>query len=435
MDTDNSKPAVRVSRPERQQVEMRFAALDQLVPADHRVRLVWAYVEAIDLRRLYAPIRAVEGGAGRDAVDPKILVALWLLATIEGISSARQLARSCERDIIYQWICGGVGVNHHLLSNFRTAHEAFLDELLINTVATLLNQGIITLETVAQDGMRVRAHAGARSFRRRKSLLECRDEAARHVQKLRDESQSDPAAETSNARQKAARERAARERQEKIERAIKELDELEQQKESRKKGSGEQARCSTTDPEARTMKMGDGGFRPAYNTQLAEDAKSGMIVMVDVTNNGSDGGQMAPMHSQLLQRYGVTPKHQLVDGGFTTHEDITDVERQNTQVIGPIPKMGRFEKNGTNPYARQPRDTDEMAAFRERMSTDEAKALYRQRSALAEFPHAEFRNRGLGQFRVRGLKKVRTVTKWYAIAFNFMRMLTLNCLPGVASPT
>ena len=220
--------AVRVKGPERSQMEWRPASLDQMIPAVHPVRSVWLYVEGLDLSPLYQGIKAVEGHVGRDAVDPKILMALWLWATLEGVSSARQLARLCERDWAYQWICGGVGVNYHLLSDFRTGHGEFLDQLLTNTIATLLHRQIVTLETVAQDGMRVRAHAGSHSFRREPTLQACRQQAAAYVQKLREENEDDEATGSGTARQKAARARAARERLERVEDALKDLKELEQ---------------------------------------------------------------------------------------------------------------------------------------------------------------------------------------------------------------
>ena len=162
--TTSSSDRARVKRPERAQVEWQPVALDQLLAGDHRARIVWRYVESLDLSVLYRKIRAVEGGVGRDAVDPKILMALWMFATIEGISSARHLSRLCERDLAYMWLRGGVGVNHHLLSDFRTAHGEFLDQLLTDTIATLMHQGLVTLDMVAQDGMRVRASAGISSF-------------------------------------------------------------------------------------------------------------------------------------------------------------------------------------------------------------------------------------------------------------------------------
>jgi transposase len=426
--TDVSWPEVRVKRAQRDQIQWRDAALDQMIPKDHRVRAVWAYVDSLDLTPLYGKIRAVEGGVGRDAVDPKILMALWMFAIIEGISSARHLARLCERDLPYLWICGEVGVNYHLLSDFRTDHGGFLDELLTDTIATLLHQNLVTLETVAQDGMRVRAHAGSGSFRRRKSLEDCRQEAAAQVQKLREENAEDSASDASNARRRAAAQRAAAEREQRVEAALKNLAELQKQKEQRKKGSGEEARCSTTDPEARNMKMGDGGFRPAYNVQFATDGDTRMIVAVAVTNNGSDGGQMAPMHETVSQEYGKVPGHYVVDGGFATNEDITQVEKSGSQVAAPMTHADRIAQRGGDPHERRAGDTDEMAAFRQRMTTAEAKAILKQRPSIAEFPNAECRNRGLHQFRVRGLEKVRTVSLWYALVFNFMRMTHLGVL-------
>jgi transposase len=425
---DGSDPRVRVKRPQRNQIQWRDASLDQLIPRDHRVRAVWAYVDSLDVKPLYKKIQAVEGGVGRDAVDPKILMALWMFAIIEGISSARHLARLCERDLPYLWICGDVGVNHHLLSDFRTEHGAFLDQLLTDTIATLLHQKIVTLETVAQDGMRVRANAGSGSFRRKKGLEECRQEAAEQVRKLREENDDDSEHGSGNARRRAAVERAATERAQRVEEALKNLVELQEQKEQRKKGSGAEARCSTTDPETRNMKMADGGFRPAYNVQFATDGDVRMIVSVDVTNNGSDGGQMAPMHEAVCEQYDKVPGHYIVDGGFATIEDITQAEKLGSQVAAPMLHEERIAKRGGNPHARRARDTNEMAAFRERMATDDAKTRLKTRPSIAEFPNAECRNRGLHQFRVRGLEKVRAVSLWYAITFNFMRMRTLGVL-------
>lgn len=418
----------RVKRPERSQIEWRPIALDQLLPADHRARVVWRYVDSLDLTPLYEKIRAVEGGPGRDTVEPKILMALWMFATIEGISSARQVDRLCKRDLAYMWICGGVGVNYHMISDFRTDHGDFLDQLLTDTVATLMHQGLVTLEVTAQDGMRVRANAGSSSFRRKKTLEKCRQQARQHVQRLREESENEAKQDASQARREAAQKRAAREREERVNQALEELAQLHDQKEKRKKGSGKDARCSTTDPEARKMKMADGGFRPAYNVQFATDGETRIIVGVDVTNSGSDRGQMGSMHEKVCEHYGKPPERYLVDCGFATKEDITAVEQRDSQVLAPIHGEAKMREKGTDPYARQRDDTDEMFAFRQRMATEEAKELYKQRPSIAEFPNAECRNRGLHQFRVRGSNKVRTVTLWYAITFNFMRMLHLGCL-------
>jgi transposase len=416
----------RIKRPQRRQIELQMASLDQMVPADHRVRIVWRFVESLDLTPLYRQIRAVEGHPGRDSIDPRILITLWLFATIEGISSAREIDRRCARDVVYRWICGGVGVNYHSISDFRTDHCDFLDQLLTDTITALLHQDLITLDIVAQDGMRVRASAGKSSFRRRVTLEKCREEAAERVRQLREERENNHDGDHGNARQQAARERAAREREERINKALEELDQLQAQKEHLKKGSGENARASTTDPEARVMKMANNGYNPAVNVQFVTDARTRLIAAVDTINSGSDRGQMGPMHEGIRKRYGKSPGKYLVDGGFAIKDDITLVEQNGSEVIAPIHGEDGMRARGKDPHARQRRDTDEMVTFRQRMATEEAKTLYRLRSSVAEFPNAECRNRGLHQFRVRGLAKVKAVALWYALTFNLMRMIQLE---------
>lgn len=417
---------VRVNVPERDQMEMRTGSLDQLLPHDHQARVLWQYVCGLDLSSFYRDIQAVEGGKGRDAVDPRILLCLWLLATLEGISSARRVSLLCERDLPYLWICGGVGVNRDLLNTFRCAHPEALDELMTETVGTLLHQQLVSLERVAQDGMRVRASAGKSSFRRQGTLEEHLRAAREQVEQLRQ--QSDEEADESRTRSEAARERAARERLERIEQALAERDKLHQQKERRKKGTGAEARASTTDPAARNMKMGDGGYRPAYNVQFATTAESQIIVGVDVTHQGTDAGLMTPMVDQIETAYGQRPQEYLADGGFNSREDISQLERRGVQTFVPIKQEPDLLKKGKDPYARQPDDTDEYAQWRQRMQTEEAKAIYRKRSATAEFPNAGCRNRGLSQFRVRGLEKVRTIAVWQALAHNFQMLRHHNWL-------
>jgi transposase len=417
----------RLRRAERQQVVMHVASLDSLLPEDHRARLVWEYVEGLDLSELYEQIRAVEGGAGRDAMDPKILMALWLYATLDGVGSARQLAKLCEDHLAYRWICGGVSVNYHTLSDFRTAHPHLLDTLLTQSVATLMHEGLVTLHRVAQDGMRVRANAGAASFRRRPTLEECQSEARQQVESLRQELEEDPGA--CSRRQQAARQRAARERSGRIAKALGELPEIESKKKAEDK---EKARASTTDPEARVMKMGDGGFRPAHNVQFATDTGSQVITGVDAVNVGSDGGQMSPMVQQHQDRYGKTPDETLTDGGFAQLEDIEKVSSPEvgTTVYAPVQKP---RKEGRDPHQPLPGDSATIAAWRQRMGTPAAKEIYKERASTAECVNAISRNRGLRQFLVRGLQKVRTVVLWFALAHNLMRAVTLRARVALAT--
>ena len=411
---------VRLRCANRRQVAFRASALDDLLPDDHRARLVWAYVEGLDFAPLYEQIQAVEGYAGRPAADPRILMALWLYATLEGVGSARALARLCEDHVAYQWICGDVSMNYHTLADFRTAHGEFLDRLLTESVATLMHEGLVDIERVAQDGMRVRASAGAASFRREPTLEQCLAEAETQVRKLREELENDPAA--GNARQKAARERATRERKERVQKALAELQKIRAKKKLKDR---DKARASTTDPEARVMKMADGGYRPAYNVEFATDTETQVIVGVDTINTGSDQGQMSPMVEQIERRYDKSPKEMLVDGGFAKKEDIEKVSAPegNTTVYAPVQKSKDPNREAHTPRAD---DTRVIAEWRRRMATDEAKEIYKERAATAECVNAIARNRGFRQFPVRGSPKVRVITLWYALAHNLMRAVALR---------
>jgi len=306
------------------------------------------------------------------------------------------------------------------LSDFRVDHLEFLDALLTHSVAVLREQELVDLNRVAQDGMRVRASAGAASFRRRPTLEECLSEAGEQVQRLRAELEDDPGA--SRRRQQQAHERAARERQERVRQALERLPELEAKKKPQDK---DKARASTTDPEATVMKMADGGFRPAYNVQFSTDTHSQIIVGVEVTTSGSDQGQMAPMVEQVQERFEQRPKEVLVDGGFAAHDDIEAISTldKGCVVYAPVPKP---KKEGTDRHAPHAGDSPVVAAWRARMATEAAKAIYKDRAATAECVNAQARNRGLRQLTVRGRLKAKAVALWYAVAHNLLRAVSLR---------
>ena len=418
---------VRFQGPERRQVEMQLRSLDQLLPPDHPARIAWKYVESLDLSDYYSKIRAVEGGAGRNPVDPRILLALWLYATLDGVSSARRLTKLCTDHLAYRWICGGVGVNHDLLSKFRNEHPEALDSILAETIAVLMNQGLIRLECVAQDGMRVRASAGKSSFRKQSTLETHLEDARSLVDTLRRASEGEERLD----RQEAARLRAAEEQSERLRQAVEEGRQLAEQRKRQQRNDGQEVRTSTTDPEARVMKMADGGYRPAYNVQFATTCDTQIIVGVDVTNSGSDNGRLQPMMDQLEERFGETPDKVLADAGFNSVTDTTALERRGIEVYSPVKSEGKLLGKGEDPYARRPGDTDEYFAFRQRMKTPEARQLYQKRSATAEFPNAGCRNRGLTQFLVRGLKKAKTVATWQAIVHNLRMILCRGWFPAL----
>lgn len=419
---------VRVVRPMREQIQLRPSSLEELVPLDHPARAIWEVLETLDLGAFYEPIKAMLDRPGRAATDPEVLLALWLLATVEGVGSARRLARLCEEHDAYRWVRGGVPVNYHTLSDFRVAHQAALDDLLTQIVGSLLAAKVVKLERVAQDGMRVRASAGASSFRKKATLKSCLREARAQVQRLAAEREHpDPGV---NQRERAARERAAREREQRVQQALAYLPQVQAAKERQetnlntgRRGRVTEPRTSTTDPETRVMKMPDGGFRPAYNVELATDAGSGIIVGVGVTPEGTDAAQAPPMEDQIVQRTGQHPEAYLIDGGFAAREAITTLEQRGVTVYAPV----RLPRSKPEAARYEPREGDsaEVVRWRQRMSTNEAQRVYRMRAATAEWTNAQVRQHGISQFTVRGLANVTTVMLLTAVAHNLLRWPTL----------
>lgn len=414
----NGPPTVR--EPERHQTEMRMASLDDLLPVEHQARIVWEYVSRLDLSELYAQVKSGGGIGGRSALSPRAMLSLWLYAVLDGISSARHLSELCVEHIAYQWLCGGLKPNPHSLSDFRVDHERLLDRLLTESVARLRHTGLVTMELVAQDGMRVRANAGADSFHRIETLEAMRGEAQQQVAMLKAEAARDPSA--SRTRKQAAQERGARERLERIEAALA----VAESEAAKGEKPREKVRASSTDPQARVMKMPDGGFRPAYNVQFATDAGSQVIVGVDAVNAGSDQGQASRMCGQLDERYAAQPQTLLIDGGFTALAEIERLDAAGVTPVGPVPKPKDDKRNRYSPF---PDDSPAVAAWRVRMGQDATRILYHLRAATAECVNAIARNRGLRQFTVRGTDAVRTVATWYAIAHNVLRLAILMSVP------
>lgn len=420
--------APRVQRPNRTQLELRPVDLEALLPDDHRARVVWDFVEGLDLRGLYDAIKAVEGQAGRPPIDPAILMAVWLYATLEGVGSARALARLCEEHDAYRWLCGGVSVNYHTLADFRVQHPEVLDGMLTTSVAALLAEGLVDLTRVAQDGVKIRASAGGGSFRREERLTQSLVEATAHVTALREQLEADPGA--GSRRETAARRRAAEERQRRVGEALAQVPGLEARR--RKAGVKGPTRVSTTDPEARVMKMADSGFRPAFNAQLMTATQGQVIVGVAITNAGTDHGQLHPMVQQVQQRYGGVPAEVLADGGYVDFDDLRAVAgaRFGCKVYAPPPGA----QNPTR--AERPRwrvDDALVAEWRQRMRGAAAQAVYRERAATSECVNALARNRGLRQVSVRGLRKVRAVLLWFALAHNLLRAARLRGTPAPAT--
>jgi transposase len=426
-----SQRAVRLRYAERNQVQMRCESLDGMLPPEHAVRGVWQFVCQRDLSAFLAKVEAVEGQAGAPAFDPRILITLWLQATLDGIGSAREVAELCEHHLVYRWICGDEPVNYHTLASFRVEHGAALEGLLTQSVATLCAAGLAELQRVAQDGVRVRASSSGKSFRRAATIQEHLVEAEAQVAALKSQVDEDTGA--ASRRSQAARQRAASERLARLQEAEAEMAKMQAEhaqraatpKNAARAKKPENLRVSITDPEARTMKMADGGYRPAFNVQFVTTTVGGVIAGVNVTNVGSDYGELPPMIEQLQSRYGQKPHEVLVDGGFATLETINRTTEQGIKIYAPEKVTKSKSTPGGETKKKRRMDSPAVAAWRERMGQEEGKMIYRQRASTAEWANALARNRGLRQFLVRGLKKIRVIATWFALAHNVQRTLVL----------
>lgn len=418
---------VRLRLPDRSQVEMIVQSPDDLIPPDHQARVIWQVCQSQDLSEFCQPIKARQGVCGRDATAPVLLVSLWLYAAVRGIGSARELARLCKESKPFQWLCGGVSINHHTLSDFRVGHGAALDGLFTRMIATLVDKGLVKVYRISQDGTRVRACAGASSFRREARLGKLLEQAKQHVEDLKALLEDPEKSAGMSAKKKAAQTRAARERQQRIEQAIarlpglkKKQEKLAKKKSRKEKQKLKEPRASTTDAEATVMKMANGGFNPAVNIQFATDTQSRAIVGVDVSAEGNDHHLSEPMRQQVEERTGQKVREHLMDGGYLVMEEIEKAAADEVTVYVP-PKPPRNPQERGSEYEPRPGESQEIQKWRARMGSEEGKTIYKERAATSETVNADTRtHRGLGPMLVCGLKKVKCVALWCAMAYNVL---------------
>jgi transposase len=416
---------LRLETPQRLQKKWDEACLDDLLGPDHMARHVWDYVEGLDLGALYKDVQTTVRSSGRPATDPALLLALWLYATVDGVGSARLLDRLCKSEAAYRWLCGGVGTNYHTLSDFRTKVGPFLDDLLSRSVAGLIETGLIDAQTIAVDGIRVWASAGKRSFRRQHRLAELYKVSRQAVEELRAEVEDDPG--LGATRRQVRRQAVAADRLRRLEAARAAAAEIEQRRQQeaseqrRKKKKNERpVRASTSDPQARIMKMADGSFKPAYNVQLKTAVKGAHIIGVSVSYSGSDRGLLGPALDEIEARYGVKPRQMLADGGYDSHDDIERLHKQDIALFCPLPDNTKYD-----PSLPRPDDGPGVTAWRERMASQEGQAVYKRRWPT-ERPHAHMRNHDLRQLLVRGAEKVKAIALLHATAFNFLQFKRLR---------
>lgn len=415
----------RVIRPNRSQLQWDLMDLESLLPGDHRARMVWAFVEQMELGELYAGIGSREGEAGRPAADPAVLLALWLYATVEGVGSARELDRLVERDVAYRWLAGGVPVNYHGLADFRIGHEALLDRLLSESVTVLLTEGLIKLDDVLADGTKIAASASKGSFGEEPRIGKAERKAADRIARLKREIDGDPGA--SNRRRQAAQERAAREVAERAAKARATLERLRKEKEKRAKThSSEEAKkgdpkASLSDPEARQMRFADGAVRAAYNIQIAATG-NGVVLAVQASDRRNDTGSAVPIVEDIERRYGRRPDRLIIDGKYATQADIVSLaghKKGAVLVYSPPPEERDDVKPDTlrRRNAKRAREPQALKDWRERMTTPEGALIYARRRRI-ELVNAHLKNRGMGRITLRGLVKARIVALLQAIAHN-----------------
>jgi transposase len=424
---------VRIRQAERGQPGFELVDLESLVAEDHPVRAVWSFVEGLDLGWFYDRIKARGETPGRAATDPRILLALWLYATVDGVGSARALDRLCVHHSIYRWICGGVTVNHDMLSTFRIDSGDFLDRLLTQSLAALMAEGLIRLDEVITDGTKVRAAASRSSMRRVQRLTELETKARERVAELRRELEADPAASERRLlkrRLSGAEDRARRVAAALAKRAgaVQEGDRDESGPAQGNEGNDEppgtkqkEERISTTDPDAQLMRMADGAVRAAYNVQVA--SACGFVVAIEPTERRNDRGLAPAIVKQVEQRCGKPPWRLLADVGAMTATDITGFAATHPAIEVFSPPPARKESSKPESKARYERNRAAepqcLKDWRERMDSEDGKAVYKRRSNT-EHVHGRMKNRGFGRMVLRGLRKVNIACLLHAIAHNLI---------------
>jgi transposase len=424
----------RVRRADRSQLCWDMIDLDSQLCEDHPARVVWAFVESLDLSELYAAIKARDEVAGRPAADPRVLLSLWLYATMEGIGSSRALERLCASHTAYRWLRGGVSVNYHSLSDFRVAHGAVLDRILTESVTGLAAAGLISLDEIAVDGTKVAASAGRGSYRREDRLGRFESRAAERIAQLKKEVDDDP--DASNRRRKAAQDRAARETAAKAAAAREQLEKLKTERAKQAKNSPKETaakkepQASTTDPTARLMRMADGGVRPAYNVLISATTDQQVIVGLAVSDRRNELGMGSDMIEDMERQHGRVPQRLLIDTKGVTHDEIDRLSSHPNGAITVYSPPMRDRDDVTEEterkrvYCRR-NESEPVKAWRARMASTEGEEVYKRRKRI-ETINGNLKNHGMRRFLLRGFAKVRCEALIHAIAHNIRRAFALG---------
>lgn len=478
---------------DRNQMRMSVVDIEGLVPATHPARAIWALSDRLDLSGFAGQMNNDEGG--RRCWPPRLLFCVWVYGYSRGIASARSLTRMMEYEPGLRWLCGDQEINYHTLADFRTGQRAQLEELMSQLMAILDKEQLIDLQTITQDGTKIRAAASKFSFHRMRTIRD-RLKVARKVVReltLRAAAEDEPADE----RVRAAERRVAQEQLQRLESSWRKL-KAEEEKVSPSKRP--EVRVSTSEPQARKMKQADGGWAPSYNVQISTDAKHRMIVGVRVTEAAADSQQLQAGMAVVRKWCGRKPERVLADGGYASRDNVEVMANQKIEFVAPwkdsasrqagaCRRAGRDAAFGTSAFQiseeslvcpagktlqvigegkhhgqpirkyeaqaedcagcamrdaccgrrRGPRqvevvqETEVMQTYLERMQKPEIKDLYKKRSEVAEFPNLWIKAHwGMRRFTLRGKAKVAKEAIWAALAYNIQQWTRLKWSPTAA---
>jgi transposase len=333
-------PAARLSRMDRSQRYWDEVCIEDLIPAGHLARAIWELTGKLDFRGFLKDNKSVQGKQGRDRWDPRLLASVWLYAYSQEIGAAREIERQMAHEPGLRWLTGGEPVNYHSLSDFRVEHGPAVEQLFAELLGLLNREGLIDLEEVTLDGSKIGAVAGSSSFRREKTLREHIQQAEEVLARL---SREEPG-EQIRSKKQAAQQRAAEERKARLEQGLRELEEIRKSPSKRKKP--EEARVSETEPEARIMKDGRGGYGASYNLQTTTETRHGLVVSVGITQQASDKYELEPAVDRMQQQAGRKPARIIVDGGYIMAGNLEAMAEQQVELVGP--ELGLEERQARN---------------------------------------------------------------------------------------
>jgi transposase len=473
----------------RNQFVLRSIDVEALIEADHPARNIWEVLGELDLSRFAARVKVIQGRAGRNAWDPRLLIGMWLYAYSRGISSAREIERQCVYEPGLQWLTGLQVVNHHTLSDFRVEQGEELQHLFVQVLAMLHLKKLIVLERVTQDGTKIRANVNKKTFNRAAKIRAHLEVAEQQVAQMQAEQEQEQ-----RGRRAAAQKRAKREREQNLREALEEVQRLQQDK---KWDKNKPCQASITDADAQFMRTGDHGLAPCYNVQLTTDAAHGFIVGVAVSKDPTDAAQLEPALERSKEILGRYPEQVLADGDYTHRATVIAASERGVDFYGSWREMESrpgwgiaeefhsrhfvydAERNEfvcpegkrltprtslalcgaarTHVFAAAKQDCQtcsqrerctphnqmqqqgrsitrlqedpRVQQFHDKMATAEAKAIYKTRSPIAEFPHAWLKSKlNFTRFRCRGLMKASAEAVWACLTHNLQRYFRLRRL-------